>query len=174
MYYRTGLAMSCFLLLVACAAPPPTNYQESSTENEFGYTETQLTDTQYRIEFVGNRFTEESRIKDYAMLRAAELTTEKGYDWFTILASETDTETKTRPEMLVSGSARDQVVRKCGLFGCSTYVTSGYSGARIETYVVDGKVSTSLQIAMGSGEAKNPNTVFNAQELAKNMRNNLK
>ena len=173
MRYLSGFSISCFLLLVSCAAPQATLYQKSSADNEFGYTQTKLTDTQYRIEFSGNRFTEESRIKDYAMLRAAELTNEKGYDWFTILASETDRETKTRPEMFVSGSVRDQVIHKCGLLGCSSYITSDYSGARIETYKVDGKVSTSLQISMGSGEATDPSSAFNAKELATNMRQNI-
>ena len=174
MRYLTGFSMGCLLLLVGCASPQPTLYQESSANNEFGYTEAQLTDTQYRIDFVGNRFTKESVIKDYAMLRAAELTTLKGYDWFTILDSETEKDTQTRQQMAMSGSTGNKVVRKCGLLGCSTYVTPDYAGVGIETYEVDGKVSTSLQIAMGSGAAKNPNAVFNAKELAKNMRNNLK
>ncbi|WP_339721103.1 hypothetical protein [uncultured Paraglaciecola sp.] len=174
MHYFTGFTLSCFLILVGCAAPQATRYQATSAENEFGYTQTQLTDTQHRIEFVGNRFTEASRIKDYAMLRAAELTIQKGYDWFTILTSETDRETKTRSEMLVSGTASNQVVRQCGLLGCSSYVTPGYSGARLETYVVDGKVSTSLQISMGKGEAPDPSSAFNAKELATNMRQNIK
>jgi hypothetical protein len=174
MRYLTGFSMSCLLLLVGCASPQPTLYQESSAKNEFGYTETKLTDTQYRIDFVGNRFTEKSRIKDYALLRAAELTSKNGYDWFTILDSETEQETKTRQQTAMSGSTGSKVVRKCGLLGCSTYVTPYYSGVGIKTYEVEGKVSTSLQISMGSGEAKNPNVVFNAKELAKNMRNNLK
>ena len=174
MRYLTGFSMGCLLLLIGCASPQPTLYQESSAQGEFGYTETRLTGTQYRINFVGNRFTKESRIKDYAMLRAAQLTTQNGYDWFTILDSETDRETKTRSEPMVSVSTRDPVVRKCGLLGCSSYATADYSGVGIETYEVEGKVSTSLQISMGSGEAENPSSVFNAKELTNNLRNNLK
>lgn len=174
MRYLTGLSLGCLLLLVGCAAPQPTLYQESSAKNDFGYTETKLTDTQYRIEFSGNRFTEESQINDYAMLRAAELTIQKGYDWFTILASKTDQESKTRPQMAISSASGNKVVRKCGLLGCSSYATADYSGFGIETHEVKGKISTSLQIAMGSGEALNPDSAFNAKELANNIRNNIK
>jgi len=171
MKYFTGLSVGCMLLLLGCATPQPTAYQESSAESDFGYNETKLTETQYRIEFVGNRFTEESQINDYAMLRAAEVTIQKGYDWFTILTSETDRETKTRPDMQVSAATNNRVTRKCGLLGCSSYVTSDFSGAGINTNVVDGKATTTMQISMGSGEAKNPSSVFNAKELAINLRN---
>ncbi len=173
MRYLTGSLIGFSLFLLGCASSEPTAYQQAMGENEFGYTETQLTDSVYRIDFVGNRHSEESRIKDYAMLRAAELTLQKGHDWFIIIDSDTQTESQTRNSMAVGATSQDRVVKNCGLLGCSTYVTPGYTGMGIETYEVDGKVSTSLQISMGSGEAQNPNSAFNAEQLATNMRKNL-
>lgn len=173
MHYLTSAFLACLLLLVGCASPQPTAYKQASSDNEMGYTETRLTDSLYRIDFEGNRFTDKTRIKDYAMLRAAELTMQKGYDWFAILDSETNQETKTRPQTDMSAATGTRTVQKCGLLGCATYGSPSYSGLDIETYEVEGKVSTSLQISMGKGDANNPSSVFNAKELANNIRKNL-
>jgi hypothetical protein len=173
MRYLTFVLIITILFIVGCASPQPTQYKSSSTENEFGYKEKMLTDTQYRIDFIGNRHTDESRIKDYAMLRAAELTLLKGFDWFVILDSDTERQTKSRTDSTTSLAAGRNVVRECGLLGCSSYSTPVYTGMGISTYEVDGKVSTSLQIAMGKGEPKDPNAAFNAQKLADNLRKNI-
>ncbi|MGS2719040.1 CC0125/CC1285 family lipoprotein [Paraglaciecola aestuariivivens] len=173
MRYLSATFITFCVFLLGCASSQPTAYQQAMGDNEFGYTETRLTDSVYRIDFVGNRHSDEARIKDYAMLRAAELTLQKGHDWFVILDSDTKREVKSRPSTTVQASTQDRVVQKCGLLGCSTYVSPGYTGVAIETQKVDGKVSTRLQISMGSGEAQNPSTAFDAKQLAENMRKNL-
>lgn len=165
-YTFLGFVLSAFML--GCAAPTPTPFQAASPNSDFGYRETALTDTQYRIDFVGNRHTQASQIKDYAMLRAAQLTLQQGYDWFVILDSQTDRESKTRTD--VNAPLRSQaVVRECGVLGCASYVTPVYSGVGIRTYEVDGKVSTSLQISMGKGQPEDRNRAFDAEKLAENL-----
>lgn len=71
--------------LGACATPP--DYQAADSYG-YGYSERQLSSDQYRIHF-RSRGDDTAQAMDYAMLRASELTLEKGYDWFDIASRET-------------------------------------------------------------------------------------
>ena len=66
------------ILVSSCA----TTYQSSSFTG--GYVDTQLSETLWKVSVNGNGFTSSSVVGDYALLRAAELTLEKGYKYFVI------------------------------------------------------------------------------------------
>ena len=73
------------LLMAGCASQP--DYREA-TQGGFGYTESQMSETQYRVHFKA-KGSDKAKAMDYAMLRAAELTLLKGYDWFVVTDRET-------------------------------------------------------------------------------------
>jgi hypothetical protein len=64
---------------VGCATP----YQQSGYRG--GFTETRLAPDIFAISFAGNSFTSPERVSDFALLRAAELTLNNGYNRFTLL-----------------------------------------------------------------------------------------
>ena len=64
------------LLMTACA----TSYKPVGVSG--GFEETQLAENVWRVRFRGNGYTSSSKVEDYAMLRAAELTITKGYSFF--------------------------------------------------------------------------------------------
>jgi hypothetical protein len=76
------LALIIALLTSACA----TKYQPMGRTG--GFTETRLAENIYRINFSGNGFVGSSTVTDYATLRAAELTLESGYLFFTVPEAE--------------------------------------------------------------------------------------
>jgi len=88
---RILLAIGCAALLSACATATP--YQAAS-ENSRGFAEQQLEKDRYRISFAGNSSTDLETVENYMLFRAAELTTENGFDHFII--ADRDTEAKTR------------------------------------------------------------------------------
>ena len=85
-------------VLVACSSA--TQYQAAEKRGGQGYTETQLGKDRYRITFTGNSVTDKETVSDYALLRAAELTLQEGYDWFHLVAR--DNESKSRTSTSIS------------------------------------------------------------------------
>ncbi len=64
------------LIISACSFSSPQGY----------YTQMQLSTNIYRIELIGTRATAHQRVRDFALLRAAEITIEKGKKRFVIIA----------------------------------------------------------------------------------------
>ena len=83
---------AALLSLAACATPTPYQPLSSASEIEGGYTDRQLAEDRYRVTFAGNMLTERERVESYLLFRSAELTLEKGYDWFLIVDHEMDHE----------------------------------------------------------------------------------
>lgn len=85
-----GLAMGA-ALLSGCATPTP-YHAASATDpaHADGYRELQVEPERWRVVFAGNSLTSRETVETYLLYRAAELTLQKGYDWFQ--AVERDTE----------------------------------------------------------------------------------
>ena len=77
------LALLAVLFSVGCATP----YQPAGFRG--GYDESRLGPDAFTVRFHGNAFIGSSRVSDFTMLRAAELTLESGYRYF-VLLGETD------------------------------------------------------------------------------------
>ena len=73
------IASGACLFLVACATP----YQHLGLGG--GFTDKQIAPDTFKIHFRGNGYTPDKRAQDLAVLRAAELTLEHGYQYFTVL-----------------------------------------------------------------------------------------
>jgi len=73
------IIIGCALLLVSCATP----YQHMGLGG--GFTDKQIAPDVFKIHFRGNGYTPDKRAQDLAVLRAAELTLEHGYQYFTPL-----------------------------------------------------------------------------------------
>jgi len=163
------LCLIC-LCLFGCTTVPPTHYQVASEQGANGYSHIQLSENQYRVLFKGNKNTDKDEAKDFALLHAAELTTAQGYDWFTIVDSETDVETKGVTRVGPSTMKPVPGQTSCGLLGCATPSSPNYAGGEVTTKQVKENVLSSLLITMGKGEPKTPLTVFDAAQLAENLR----
>ena len=72
-------------LVVGCATP----YQASSFRG--GYSETHLATDVFRVYFRGNAYTSMERAQDFALLRAAELTTQYGFGYFAVIDESSST-----------------------------------------------------------------------------------
>jgi hypothetical protein len=65
-----------------------------------GYSEQRLAPDRYIVKFHGNELTSRDRVEGYLLYRAAEVTTQNGYDWFTVVdrRTEHDVRTYARPD----------------------------------------------------------------------------
>ena len=158
------IAAAAAILLAACATQPPYRAAEAGG---YGYSERQLTEDQYRIHFRG-RGDNTSRAIDYALLRASELTLEKGFDWFDIASRDTlvDREQVTPPAMPAGPAASYATVQDCGLLSCTTYyrpVPQYHSGSSLGNQ--RSEVEVIMDIRIGKGMRPSDQTSYDAREL---------
>lgn len=93
-----GVIMTSALLLAACSTTP-TPYQPYRAEGaggiHGGYSEYRLGPDLFQVKFHGNEFTSRSRVENYLLFRAAELTVTNGFDWFVIKGRHTEHDVNT-------------------------------------------------------------------------------
>ncbi len=81
-FIRLIILTALIILLSNCSTP----YQPKGALG--GYSEEKILDNLYRVEFEGNQHSKPEKIQNYLLYRCAELTQEKGYDYFTIINEE--------------------------------------------------------------------------------------
>lgn len=149
------LLISCLILfLAACSSAP--SYRQAKGDAP-GYREIVLNETDYRVQFKlrGNK---RKAALDFALQRSAELTLQKGYDWFVVskktqrFVSKKDNFSASTPELV--GTTR------CGVLRCrkQTYRTEDSNNETEETYSL-----VLLEIHMGRGVRPEKNS-YDAQE----------
>ena len=84
------LVVSFILVVIAGCA---TSYQPQGMKG--GFNETQLDTNMFVVTFKGNGYTNQETVKNYALLRSAEVTLENGYKYFSIVDANHDLNTKT-------------------------------------------------------------------------------
>ena len=87
------LVAAAALTLGACATATP--YAPAGFNGQRGgYAEQRLETDRYRVSFSGNSVTSREQVGMSLLLRAAELTTENGFDWFSTTNRATDRDTR--------------------------------------------------------------------------------
>ena len=154
-----GLAASS-LALVACASLAP--YGAQGGPGGQGYSEQRIESDRFRVTY--NGVGAPGPVADFALLRAAELTTQEGYDWFEVVQSWTD----GRP-----GGAGG--VRPSVSIGGGTSRYGGYSASGVGVGVgldLSGPqpTSTTLEIVMGRGEKPSRPSAYDALDVQSALR----
>lgn len=83
-------AISVIGLLGACSVATP--YQPS--DGGYGYSEQRIEEDRYSVIFTGNPSTPRATVQNYLLYRAAELTVQNGYDYFTMVDSDVERSTR--------------------------------------------------------------------------------
>lgn len=71
-------------VLAGCATPTPYQPNIPGQAQSGGYSEVRIEPNRWRVTFSGNSLTSRETVEAYLLFRAAELTTQQGYDWFSI------------------------------------------------------------------------------------------
>jgi hypothetical protein len=154
-----GLAASS-LALVACASLAP--YGAQGGPGGQGYSEQRIESDRFRVTY--NGVGAPGPVADFALLRAAELTTQEGYDWFEVVQSWTD----GRP-----GGAGG--VRPSVSIGGGTSRYGGYSASGVGVGLgldLSGPqpTSTTLEIVMGRGDKPSRPSAYDARDVQSALR----
>jgi hypothetical protein len=87
---------SLLLCIAAAACTSPTPYRPASAGSDHtGYSSRQIESNRYRVSFAGNSMTSRETVERYLLYRAAELTVQRGYDWFAMADRQTERHTNT-------------------------------------------------------------------------------
>jgi hypothetical protein len=137
--------------LVACAGDI---YQPASSPRGVGWRETQIEPDRYRITFTSS--SDVATVQDLALLRASELTLNKGRTWFRVVSSDVVSEDMRR------GGAVLMPYRSFGGF------------LIIEEYR-NGRIVATLEIVLGQGPKPEGDAhVYDAQMVANTIRARMK
>lgn len=97
MRIATRIASAALLALVASACTTPTPYQPlaSGGSSPGGYSDQQIEANRFRVSFAGNSMTSRETTETYLLYRAAQLTVERGFDWFVMADRNTEKRSNT-------------------------------------------------------------------------------
>lgn len=90
-----ALTVALAAALAGCATPTPYQPNVPGQQTSGGYSEVRVESNRWRVMFAGNSLTSRETVEGYLLFRAAELTTQQGFDWFAIVDRNTDRKTTT-------------------------------------------------------------------------------
>lgn len=179
-FSRTMIMAGVVLGLGACASQTP--YQAAESKGTPGYYETIVTKDRYRVTFKGNSITDRDTVRDYAMLRAAEVTLEHGFDWFETVDKETDKDTRTTTSGGAIGPTFQTTyytAQSCDALGnCDTAVYSAttptYFGGGVTTTTSRDSYAVTLEIRMGNNPKPDAAAAYEAKSVAQAVRSRIR
>ncbi len=174
----TAAAIAVGLGLAACeTATPYVPAPPGPAANGYGYRDTKIDSTHWRVSFSGNSVTSRETVDKYLLYRAAELTLQQGFDWFQ--ASDRATDKKTNfygtdpyygsPFGVAYGWGWRPYWGFGGPWGWRRWDPwGGPWGGGIDIQQVN-RFEASAEIVMGHGPAPEGQRVFNAHEVVQNL-----
>ena len=85
-------------LVSACATATPYQPNIPGQAVSGGFSEQRLENDRFRVTFAGNSLTSRDTVEAYLLYRAAELTVQQGFDWFTIVERDVERDRRTYVE----------------------------------------------------------------------------
>lgn len=168
--------------LAACATPTPYQPNLPGQKSAGGYSELRVEENRFRVNFQGNTLTSRESVEGYLLFRAAELTVQNGYDWFSIADRATDKQSRTyvepdplyRPWYGPRFSYWRPSWRYAGRgFGWRTWDPfwgDPFWGDRVDVRTVD-RFEASAEIIMGKGaKPADDARAFDARSVIENLR----
>ena len=152
------------LALTACASLAP--YGPSMGPNGQGFSEQRIESDRYRVTYRG--VGAPGPVADRALLRAAQLTTDQGYDWFEVtqlyIDGRPDSAGGVRPSLSVGGGSS----RYNGRYG--GFSSSGVGVGVGLNFSGPSPTQTVLEIRLGRGQRPERAEAYDARDVLRNLR----
>lgn len=161
------LAAAALLIASACASTSP--YREAGSASATGYSEQVLEKDRYRVQYRANGG-DAGKAQDYALLRAAELTLEKGFSTFEIVSRSAESSTEEKVLADASVGPDYAVSRRCGLLSCTETVHPLPPTYGSETTIDRKQVVVTLEILLSNKDAAASPSLYSASQVVANLR----
>ena len=160
--------ITALLTLGACASSP--TYVAADSAEAYGHYIRKISENRYRVNFNGHRRANFQDTRDFALLRAAELTLAEGYDWFQIVDRESATTQTRKPSVGFGYERAFYQEERCGLLSCTRSVRPAtYSRMELNTSRPETSHSHSLEIVMGNGKVPVDGNYYDAKSVMKSI-----
>ncbi len=157
---RTLAIAASALALTACASLAP--YGPQRGPGGQGFSEQRIESDRFRVTY--NGVGAPGPVADLALLRAAQLTTEQGYDWFEVTQRYID----GRPDS--AGGVRPSVSIGGGSSRWGPYRSSGVGVGVGLNFSGPSPTSTVLEVRLGRGQRPDRAEVYDAREVQDALR----
>lgn len=171
-------ALAALALLGACATATP--YQ-AAFDKDHGYADQQIESNRWSVSFAGNNLTDRKTVETYLLYRAAELTSQQGYDYFRVVRRETDAESRViatgfydpfypgfYPSYRFHGPYAHRHFSRYRRFSRFGYYDPFWGGPRDYREVVS--YEATAEIVMGNGDKPDADVeYFNAEDVLVNL-----
>jgi hypothetical protein len=91
----TVAALALLAGVAACATATPYQPAIRGSAVSGGFSDVRVADNRFRVTFAGNTLTSRETVERYLLYRAAEVTTNSGYDWFEIADKQVERDQRT-------------------------------------------------------------------------------
>lgn len=161
---RLIIAAFAFAVLSACASTP--TYTPAAEPGGAGYSETQIESNRFFVTYRARGAAEASVLSDYALLRAAELTLERGGAWFWVDRRTMDeVNARSGPSIGVGVGGGSWGGRGGGSVGVGVNFPLGGGGQRAS--------AVTLEIRLGEGPKPDNADAYDARSTAQALRARL-
>lgn len=163
---KSLVILSAIAFVSGCASN--LKYGPAKDQDAYGYTETAISEQEYRVAFNGKRKIRNDKLADFALRRAAELTVNNGFDWFAVLNANSSAKATTEKTVSVADVTYEftKVQGRPGLTMQQVGKLSQTLGARPGSVSAPRPFpSISLDIKMGRGLAPENELSFDAREI---------
>ncbi len=144
-------------LLPACSTP--TFYGPAVTPTGSGFWETRIENDRFRVSYRGGSGAPVAQVEDYALFRAAEVTTASGYDWFRIVGRYAEGYAPRGPQLSVGGGSTSFGRRSAVGLGVGTSFDP--SGGP--------QMAATLEIKLGKGPEPDERDVYDASDIIRTI-----
>jgi hypothetical protein len=162
------------LLVTACASSGG-RYMAADEQGDYGSFESKLENNRYRVVYT-SRGANLDRARDYALLRASELTLQNGYNWFEIVSRDTDIrERDNHNQAVATMRVHATTYRECGVLACRTVTRPAYIDTQYADNFPERRASTAtiIEVVMGTGSKPEGGQFYDAQTLANTIRDRI-
>jgi len=186
------LSAASAALIAGCATSTP--YQPASAPGAYdGFSQTMIENDRARITFGGNSLTSRETVENSLLYRAAEMSLERGFDYFSLMQRDTEENTRVRVSPGLSSSLYDPYFGysfyRPGFGWSRSYAYSrfggfrrgrgfGYSGfhSRFDDPFFNDydvreitKYRATSEVRFGKGPTPNLDNAFDAREVLRNL-----
>lgn len=175
---HSWIVLLTLLALTACASAGSVYHPASpGLSNSVGYSDRQLSTGAYVVVFVAPQSAGAPAAQDFALLRAAELTLEKGHTWFELISTTTARIEVERPKQTFSQSEGNMTCNNGPQnMGCSYSMRdNAVGGVQVSGQAgYETRLATTLSLIMGDGAKPAGDHVYDAKETADRLRASMK
>lgn len=170
-----ALALASASILGACTTATP--YQPATGRGEYrtGYWDEQIEADRFRVTFAGNSLTSRETVERYLLYRAAQLTVERGYDYFVLSDRDTERKTRTYVDRPLSagpwgywGPSWRYYSPRWGWRGWNPWYGDPFWDRQVDVRTVD-RYEASAELIVGRGRKPDNVRAFNARDVIDNL-----